>query len=135
MAKYVVVQFLQNNLCWSKFTVFLVFISLDLVWCWWQIIKQIFPTFFCLLSKLFTLGNIIFNSDSRRILITSSELFMTLNKRVWNICLLQAMFTYKFMVKMKNICNLIALIATVQISMEFETQESLAEYTKHLNLH
>ena len=30
---------------------------------------------------------------------------------------------------------LIFLTATVQISMECETQENEAEYTKHLNLH
>ena len=42
--------------------VLLAFIFPDLVWCWWHIIKQIFHALFCLISKLFTLGNIIFNS-------------------------------------------------------------------------
>ena len=46
------------------------FIFPELVWCWWHIIKQIFHTFFCLILKLLTLGNIIFN------------------KLAWNICLL-----------------------------------------------
>ena len=41
--------------------VLLVFIFADLVWRWCHIIKQIFHAFFCLISKLFTLGNIIFN--------------------------------------------------------------------------
>ena len=45
---------------------------------------------------------------------------------------------------MQNICNLIAekacilmifLITTVQISMECQTQEREAKYTKHLNLY
>ena len=54
--------------------VLLVFIFPDLVWCWWHIIKQIFHAFFCLISKLFTLGKIISNSALRRwILITSGE--------------------------------------------------------------
>ena len=39
----------------------LAFIFPNLVWCWWHIIKQIFHDFSCLISKLFTLGNIIFN--------------------------------------------------------------------------
>ena len=44
---------------------------------------------------------------------------------------------------MQNICNLVEtvciflifLFATVQISVECETQESEAGYTKHLNLY
>ena len=32
-------------------------------------------------------------------------------------------------------CIFLFLIATVQISMEYETQESLAGYKKHLNLY
>ena len=56
--------------------VLLAFIFPDRVWCWWHIIKQIFHAFFCLISKLFTLGNIIFNSALRRwILITSVNNF------------------------------------------------------------
>ena len=39
----------------------LAFIFPNLVWCWWHVIKQIFHDFSCLISKLFTLGNIIFN--------------------------------------------------------------------------
>ena len=39
--------------------------------------------------ELFNLGNIIFNSASRRwALITSVEWFLTLNKKAWDICLL-----------------------------------------------
>ena len=46
----------------------------DLLWCWWHIIKKIFHAIFCLISKLFTLGNSIFNSTSRRwILIALGE--------------------------------------------------------------
>ena len=45
--------------------VLLALIFTDLVWCWWHIIKQIFKAFFCLLSKLFTLSNIIFSSSWR----------------------------------------------------------------------
>ena len=50
----------------------------------------------------------------------------------------------KLIVTMQNICNflvettfifLIFLIATMQISMECETQVREAEYTKHLNLY
>ena len=61
--KYVAVQFLRketrvlNETC----CLLLAFIFPDLVWCWWHIIKQIFHVFCCLISKLFTLGNIIFN--------------------------------------------------------------------------
>ena len=55
-------------------SVLLVFIFPHLVWCWCHIIKQIFHVFFCLISKLSTLGNILFNSASRRwILITLGE--------------------------------------------------------------
>ena len=55
--------------------VLLVFIFPGLCLCWCHIIKQIFHAFFRLISKLFTLGNIIFDSASRRcILITSGEL-------------------------------------------------------------
>ena len=52
----------------------LVFIFPDLVWCWSQIIKQIFRAFVCLISKLFTLDNVIFKSALHCwILITSEE--------------------------------------------------------------
>ena len=66
--KYIIVQFLLKKTCvlMEICCVLLAFIILDLVWCWWHIIKQIFQAFFCLLSKLFTLGNIIFKSASRR---------------------------------------------------------------------
>ena len=51
--------------------------------------KTNIPCLFCLISKLFTLGNIIFNSALRSwILITSGEWFLILNKKAWNICLL-----------------------------------------------
>ena len=51
--------------------------------------KTNIPCLFCLISKLFSLGNIIFNSASRRwILITSGESFLILNKKAWNICLI-----------------------------------------------
>ena len=70
--EYIVVQFLR--VLTEIFCILLAFIFPDLVWCWWHIIKQIFHAFFCLVSKLFTLGNIIFNFASRReILITSVE--------------------------------------------------------------
>ena len=65
----------------------LAFIFPDLIWCWWHIIKQVFHAYFCLMSKLFTLGNIIFNSTSRRwILVTLSEKFLILNRKACNIC-------------------------------------------------
>ena len=54
------------------YCVLLAFILPDLVWCWWHIIKQIFHSFFCLISKLLTFGNIIFNSASLCWLITTS---------------------------------------------------------------
>ena len=44
----------------------LAFIIPDLVCCCWHIIKQIPHSFFCLILKLFTLGNTIFNSILRR---------------------------------------------------------------------
>ena len=51
-------------------------------------IKQIFQALFCLISKLFTLSKVIFNSVLRRwILLTSGELFLILNKKAWNTCL------------------------------------------------
>ena len=37
----------------------------DFVCCWDSIIKQIFYAIFCLISKLFTLGKVIFNPASR----------------------------------------------------------------------
>ena len=44
---------------------------------------------FCVIPKFFLLGNILFNSASRRwILITSGKYFLTLNKRAWNMCLI-----------------------------------------------
>ena len=60
--------FYKKNLCvlTENCCVLLVLIFPDLVWCWCHIIKQIFHAFFCLISKLFTLSNIIFNSTSRR---------------------------------------------------------------------
>ena len=68
VVKHVVLQFLRKTLgvVTEIFFVLLAFIFADLVWCWWYIIKQIFHAFFCLISKLFTLGNIIFNSALRR---------------------------------------------------------------------
>ena len=44
--------------------VLLAFIFPDLAWCWWHITKQIFRLF-CLISKLFALSNVVFNSASR----------------------------------------------------------------------
>ena len=63
--KYVVVQFLQKNLCFDRNLLFcfVAFISPDLAWCWWHIIKQTFHAFFCLILKLFTLGNIMFTYE------------------------------------------------------------------------
>ena len=62
VVKYFVVQFLQKRpgVLTEIYCVLLAFIFLDFVWCWWHTIKQIFHTLFCLISKLFTLGNIIF---------------------------------------------------------------------------
>ena len=61
VVKYVVVQFLRKKTCvlTEICCLLLAFIFPDLVWCWWHIIKQIFHAFFCLISKLFTFGNII----------------------------------------------------------------------------
>ena len=60
VVKYVVVQFLRK-----KTFALSAFIFPDLVWFCWHIIKQISHAFFPLMSKLFTLGNIIFNSAMR----------------------------------------------------------------------
>ena len=72
VVKYVLVQFLQKTYILTKICCALLAFTLpDLVWFLWHIIKQIFHAFFCLILKLCTHGNIIFNSASRRwILIT-----------------------------------------------------------------
>ena len=102
MVKYVLVQFLQKTYILTKICcVLLAFILPDLVWFLWHIIKQIFHVFFCLILKLCTLGNIIFNSASRRwILITlwlisdikqkSMEYLLNIGKRKY------LFFTYFF---------------------------------------
>ena len=66
VVKYVLVQFYEKTCVADEiFRVLLAFILPDFVWCWWQIMNQILYAFSCLISKLFTLGNIIFNSASR----------------------------------------------------------------------
>ena len=102
MVKYVLVQFLQKTYILTKICcVLLAFILPDLVWFLWHIIKHIFHVFFCLILKLCTLGNIIFNSASRRwILITlwlisdikqkSMEYLLNIGKRKY------LFFTYFF---------------------------------------
>ena len=60
-------SFYEQKLVLTKICcVLLAFTFSDLVWYCWHITKQIFHAFFCLISKLSTLGNIIFNSASRR---------------------------------------------------------------------
>ena len=78
-----------TDICWGFFFLFLVFYfprsCLVLV----AYSKTNISCHFCLISKLFTFGNVIYNSTSRCwILITSGEYFRISNKKAWNICLL-----------------------------------------------
>ena len=74
-SSYVLVQFLQKTLCFDRNL--LCFVSLYLPRSCLLLVaynKTNIPYLFCLISKLFTLRNIIFNSSLRRwILITSGE--------------------------------------------------------------
>ena len=83
-------SFYEKNLCFDRNL--LCFVSLYLPKSCLVLMaynKTSIPCLFCLISKLFTLGNIMFKSVSRRwILITSGEKFLILNKKTWNICLL-----------------------------------------------
>ena len=75
VVKNVVLQFLWKKNCVVVETccVLLVFMFPDLVWCWWHITKQIFHAFFfCIISKLFSLDNVAFNSASRCWILISS---------------------------------------------------------------
>ena len=72
--------FTKIILCLSEICCVLsVFIFPDLSWCWWRIIKQIFYAFFSLISKLFTLGKIIFNCASRRWILITGEYMLIIN--------------------------------------------------------
>ena len=71
---------------------------------------------FCLISKLFTLSNIILNSTSRCwILITSCEWFLILNKKALNIC---SLFCLWLFFQSKTI-SLIALLFISFLSKRF----------------
>ena len=65
-------SFYGKNLFWPKFAVFCQPYLPRSCLVWWHIIKQIFHAFFCLISKLFPLGNLIFNSASRRWILIPS---------------------------------------------------------------
>ena len=69
VAEYVVAELIleKKESCVVTQTCFaLLAFTQDFIWCWGYIIKQIFHANFCLISKLFTLGKIIFNNSSRR---------------------------------------------------------------------
>ena len=63
LVKHFVVQNEKTCVLTQICCVLLAFIIPDLAWCWWHITKKLF--LFYLILKLFTLGNIIFNSASR----------------------------------------------------------------------
>ena len=120
--KYVVVftkKKVVTEICW----VLLAFVFSDRAWYWWHILKQIFHTFFCLVTKLFTLGNIIFNSASLRWILNylgwiiynikqNREYLLNIKQKDMNICLLMIVwptwtkrFLIKFHPKWENICH------------------------------